>query len=158
MKKRNQWIVASLMLSATFISCENEDNETPGISPVNVTELKSIAESGAWVITHFFDTDKEETADYDGYTFTFGANGTLTATNGTTDVSGTWSITDSDDDSSDDDGSSDDVDFNIMFASPADFEELSDDWYVVSYSNSRIELVDVSGGNGGTDTLVFERN
>jgi hypothetical protein len=54
--------------------------------------------------------------------------------------------------------SSDDLDFNISFASPPDFEELSDDWDFISQSSSKIELIDVSGGNGGTDYLTFEKN
>ncbi len=54
--------------------------------------------------------------------------------------------------------SSGDIDFNIFFASPADFEELSDDWEIISHSASKIELRDVSGGNGGVDLLTFEKN
>ncbi|NDV43652.1 hypothetical protein GTK07_09985 [Muricauda sp. 40Bstr401] len=116
-----------------------------------------MALSGDWVITYFFDTDKEETSNFNGYTFKFNADGTLVASNGTTDVNGTWSITDSN--SSDDDSNKDsDVDFNILFASPNNFEDLSDDWDIVSFTSTRIELIDVSGGNGGTDKLVFEIN
>jgi hypothetical protein len=50
------------------------------------------------------------------------------------------------------------VDFNIVFLSPADFEELSEDWSILSISPSKIELKHVSGGNGGTDFLTFEKN
>ncbi|NAY92976.1 hypothetical protein GTQ34_13715 [Muricauda sp. JGD-17] len=129
------------------------------LSPAQIAELKAIAEDGSWTITYFFDTDKEETSDFNGYTFTFNSDGTLTASNGSNEVTGTWSITDSDsnsnDDSSDDDSG---ADFNIAFSSPADFEDLSDDWDIVEYSSVRIELIDVSGGNGGTDNLVFEKN
>jgi hypothetical protein len=54
--------------------------------------------------------------------------------------------------------SSGEIDFNIFFASPADFAELSDDWEIISHSASKIELRDVSGGNGGVDLLTFEKN
>lgn len=57
------------------------------------------------------------------------------------------------------DGStSGDIDFNIFFSSPADFAELSEDWDIISHSTSKIELKHVSGGNGGTDLLTFEKN
>ena len=57
------------------------------------------------------------------------------------------------------DGStSGDIDFNIFFSSPADFAELSEDWDIISHSASKIELKHVSGGNGGTDLLTFEKN
>ncbi len=51
-----------------------------------------------------------------------------------------------------------DIDFNIFFASPADFAELSEDWDIISHTASKIELKHVSGGNGGTDLLTFEKN
>lgn len=54
--------------------------------------------------------------------------------------------------------SSGDIDFNIFFASPADFAELSEDWDIISHSASKIELKHVSGGDGGTDLLTFEKN
>ncbi len=59
--------------------------------------------------------------------------------------------------SSPDGSTSGDIDFNIFFASPADFAELSDDWEIISHSATKIELRDVSGGNGGTDLLTFEK-
>ena len=54
--------------------------------------------------------------------------------------------------------SSDDDHFVVFFASPPDFADLSDDWSIVSVSTTKIELIDVSGGNGGTDYLTFEKN
>jgi hypothetical protein len=39
----------------------------------------------------------------------------------------------------------------------SDFEDLVDDWDFISVSNTKIELIDISGGNGGTDYLTFER-
>jgi len=76
------------------------------------------------------------------------------ASNGTNNYTGTWSITDSN--SSDD--SQDDLDFNINFNLTNDFEDLNDDWDFVSQSETKIELIDISGGNGGTDYLTLEKN
>jgi hypothetical protein len=53
--------------------------------------------------------------------------------------------------------SSGDIDFNIFFASPVDFSELSEDWDIITNSSSKIELIHVSGGNGDTDLLTFEK-
>lgn len=78
----------------------------------------------------------------------------LTASNGTTMYSGSWSVTDS---NSNDDTLSD-LDFTILFTDPANFAALSDDWDIQSRTASKIELIDVSGGNGGTDYLTFEKN
>jgi hypothetical protein len=138
------------------VSCDSNDDPADTQADINAAELQSAAQDGQWRITYYFDSDKEETSDYTGYVFTFGADGTVTASNGTMEVSGTWSVTDSD--SSDDDSFDDsDVDFNLFFATPADFEELSDDWDILEYSANRIRLIDVSGGDGSTDYLTFEK-
>jgi len=147
------------MLSLTLITgaCSSDDN---GINTNNNAEtiqaVKNAVVSGTWIITYFFDTDHEETNNYSGYNFTFNSNGVLTATNGTNTYNGTWSVTDS---SSDDDSSGpDDIDFNIFFATPTEFADLSDDWDIVLNTSTKIELIDISGGNGGTDNLTFEKN
>jgi len=138
------------------VSCDSNDDPADTQADVNASELQSTAQDGQWRITYYFDSEKEETSDYTGYVFTFGADGTVTATNGTMEVAGSWSVTDSS--SSDDDSFDDsDVDFNLFFATPADFEELSDDWDILEYGSSVIRLIDVSGGDGTTDYLTFEK-
>jgi len=152
-----------ILLKATLVifvytglamSCDKDDDNN---SPQNTTvsETRNVAQSGSWKITYFFDSDQNETNQFNGYTFIFNENGSLTAQNGNTTFNGIWSVTDSN--SSDDDGNSSDIDFNIFFASPPDFEDLSDDWDIISVSSSKIELTDVSGGNGGTDFLTFQK-
>ena len=151
--------LTTVLLFMIFVSCENnnDDDVLTNISAAQVTELTGIAASGSWTITYYFD-DKDETDHFNGYTFTFNNDGTLVASNGTTDINGTWSISDSDDYGDDDSPDDSDVDFNIAFSAPADFADLTDDWDIVKYSAVRIELIDESGGNGGTDKLVFEKN
>lgn len=79
----------------------------------------------------------------------------LTAVLGDETITGSWSITQDDDWGDDDDGNhSDEIDFNIFFASPPNFEELSDDWEIVSISSSKIELKDDLDDNDD-DRLIF---
>lgn len=68
---------------------------------------------------------------------------------------GTWIIT-----NFNDSGQDETSDFNMFFSvsQSSNFEDLNDDWDIVSVTENRIELRDVSGGNGGTDILVFEKN
>lgn len=146
------FLMSITLLSTTCSSGDDDDN--PADNTAQIENINNTAESGDWIITYYFDTDSEETSDYNGYIFTFENTGTLTASNGTNTFTGTWSVTDS----NSNDDSSDDIDFNILFSSPPDFEELSDDWEIITYNSSKIELTDVSGGNGGTDFLTFEKN
>jgi hypothetical protein len=78
------------------------------------------------------------------------------ASNGTNIYTGTWSVTA--DNGTDDDNPNSDLDFNLAFTTPANFADLTDDWNVVSQTDTKIELIDISGGNGGTDYLTFEKN
>ena len=142
------------LMSSTCSS--DDDNININDNSAEIQDVTNTAETGTWIITYFYDTDSDETSDYTGYEFTFGANGVLTATNGMNTHTGTWSVTD-DSNSSDDSNDDDDIDFNISFLSPPDFEELSDDWDIMTHTSTKIELTDVSGGNGGTDFLTFEK-
>lgn len=133
--------------------CSNDDDNSSSSDP---TPVINAASSGTWRITFYEDDGTNETYHFTGYNFTFGASNVLTASNGTNTYAGVWSVTNS---NSNDDSSSNDLDFNIMFSSPAVFaDELTDDWDIISYSDTKIQLVDVSGGNGGTDYLTFEKN
>ena len=112
----------------------------------NAQELTDIMEAGSWSVASYIDSGDDETGDYSGYTLTFSMDGTASATNGTNTFNGTWSIT-----------GSTDLDFNMDFGPDEPFEEFNDDWDVLNYTASRVELQDISGGGGGTDTLVFEK-
>jgi hypothetical protein len=143
------------LLLVSLIACDDNDE---GMSrSAKVSEARSTAVSGEWRITQFVDSGTDETNHFSGYAFQFASSGSLTATNSTNTYTGTWSVTDdgSGDDNRGDDF--DDIDFNIIFTVPADFAELSEDWEIVSLSESNIELRHVSGGNGGTDLLTFQK-
>ena len=281
----------------SFAACtdDNENNDIDNFAQLqaDVEEISNTATAGPWTITNFVDSGKNETSDFAGYGFSFNADGSLVADNGSSTITGTWSIS-IDDDSSDDSqsDSSDDnsqdhdcdscttdqltevltactdwfveklerntnnlednytayrfnfladgslmvntgsstlegsweasgsgnniqvvltvveltdiedtwtlheielyqgesnvdlringedrlrfrnnctlgdfsggnttgeIDFNIFFAAPEDFSELTEDWNIISYSANKIELIHVSDGDGETDLLTFEK-
>ena len=133
-----------LVFSVLFFSCKKDDNN-PSISTSNVTSTVS---TGNWRITYYWDTDHDETNNFIGYSFVFNTNGTVTATKAANTITGTW--TTRNDDSK--------IKLVLSFSSPADFIEISDDWHTIERTDSKIKLQDVSGGNGGTDYLTFEKN
>ena len=141
------------ILIFTISSCSNDDDDNSN-SDTNQTNIENTVQDGTWRVTKFIDSGDDETNNFNGYAFTFNDNNSLIAENGNTTNNGSWSITDSN--SSDD--SIDDLDFNISFTSPPDFEELTEDWDIISRTDTKIELIHVSGGNGGTDYLTFEKN
>lgn len=138
-------LIFAIISIFAFTSCEDDSNNTNVGTP---TDVNNTVQTGEWVITYFYDTDSEETSNYSGYAFTFNEDGTLTAIKSSTTVTGTWST--GTDDST--------TKMIISFASPDMFEELSDDWHVIERTSTKIRLEDVSGGDGGTDYLTFEKN
>lgn len=155
MKKLTLIPLLSLIFMLNVASmCSDDDDTTNTADP---TPVINTVNQGTWRITLYEDSGVDETTNYSNYIFTFGANNVLTAAN-TNTYTGSWSVTSDD---INDDSPSEDLDFNILFTSPSPVsfvDDLSDDWDIVSYTATKIELVDVSGGNGGTDYLTFEKN
>lgn len=141
------------VLTFSVSSCSNDDDDNSNSDTIQ-TNIENTIQTGTWRVTKFIDSGDDETNNFSGYAFTFNANQTLVAENGNTTNNGSWSITDS----NSNDDSIDDLDFNISFTSPPDFEELTEDWDIVTRSDAKIELIHISGGNGGTDYLTFEKN
>jgi hypothetical protein len=151
MARKSYFFVLLILFSGLFFStsCKKKKLEK------EKDEVQEHVQSGTWRITTFNDSGQNEVAHFNGYTFTFEPSGVLVATNGTNTYSGTWSVTTS---NSNDDDDNSDLDFNIAFNATNEFEDLSDDWDIQNHSSTKIELIDVSGGNGGTDYLTFEKN
>lgn len=165
MKPMKKNLMKTLTLAFMFlavVACSSDDSNDNNTNNNNnsssADQTTEIVAGDVWIITSFIDSGDNETNNFTGYEFTFNADGTLVASNGSNTVTGTWSITDSNS-SSDDDGNIEDDDFNIFFPVPDtnDFEDLNDDWDFISVSDTKIELIDISGGNGGTDYLTFEK-
>ncbi|MFN9596564.1 MAG: hypothetical protein ACK560_07225 [Bacteroidota bacterium] len=141
-------LLLCVMMIIGVSSCKKDDTSTLQ------GQIRSNIESGKWRITKFIDSGTDETGNFTGYNFDFGTSGSVTATNGVTSYTGTWSITDS----NSDDDNLEDLDFNLNFNVTNNFQDLNDDWDFISQSETKIELIDISGGSGGTDYLTFVKN
>lgn len=143
-----------LFIVAIVSSCTDEDDSSVNNS-VDPTPVINVVNNGTWRVTFYEDSGTNETSNFSGYNFSFGAGNILSATIGTNTYNGTWSVTS---DNSLDDSPSNDLDFNIAFSAPGNFAELTEDWNIISYTTTKIELIHVSGGGGGTDYLTFQKN
>ena len=132
----------------SFLACDKEVD--PQLKSIQ-NQVQTNVQVGTWRITKFIDSGTNETNHFSGYNFTFSSSEVLNANNSINNYDGTWSITKSTSSSN----SQDDLDFNISFNLTNDFDDLNDDWDFISQSSNKIELIDISGGNGGTDYLTF---
>ena len=141
---------AALLLGAS--SCSSDDDGTN--ANITAEALSNTVKNGSWRVTNFSEDGIDETSNFTGYNFTFNDDNTVTATNGDDTYNGVWTVTEDD---SDDDSSSN-PDFNLVFGSPDNFTDLSEDWDPIERTGNKVRLRHVSGGDGGTDYLTFERN
>lgn len=147
-------IAMTLLFSAN--ACSDDDKEMTNDNSVLIQEAKEVATNGSWIISSYIESTIDQTSNFSGYTFTFNTDGTLIAIKDSSNIEGTWSVTD--DDSSMDDSPDDDIDFNIFFTNPTEFSELSEDWEIRTINSSTIELRHISGGDGDIDTLTFVKS
>lgn len=117
----------------------------------NTNDFVQELTSGDWYVNLLNDDGDDETCDFVDFQFNFNTNGTVTAVSSTTTKNGFWTVTNS--------SSGIDLVINFNLSGGDDpFDELNDDWDVSNFSNVIIELIDISGGNGGTDLLTFGRD
>ncbi len=136
--------VSISFLTLTACTKVNDDDLNTVPTPTNVTQT---VQTGDWRVTYYWDTDHDATSYFSNYTFSFMADGSLTATYGSTTMTGTWSA--GTDDSQ--------TKLYLSFLVSEIFQEISEDWHVIERTSTKIRLEDVSGGNGGTDYLTFEK-
>lgn len=110
------------------------------------SDISDFLDDGDWIVSSYDEDGDDQTGDYAGYVMDFNAmNGTVVATNGSNPNNGTWEVQSS--------GNK----LLLDFGTALPFEEFNDDWDVLSASETQITLQDVSGGGGGTDTLILEK-
>ena len=120
-------------------SCSNSDDDAA--SPDSGTISKDQV-TGNWKVSYYYDNGKDETSDFSGYTFTFAADGIVTAYSSGQDYAGTWSIGEAGDDSS-----SSSNKLVISLSGNDRVRDLSDDWVILSLKGDEIRLKDDSSNS-----------
>lgn len=135
----------SLFVCLAF-ACSDDDSSTTNNQ--DQTQLTNTMEGSNWVVTLFEEDNVDQTTHFSNYTFKFEENGGLSATNGETNISGTWTT-----------GLDDSTPKLILNFNAPDgpFEEISEDWRLMERDDSRIRLKHISGGDGSEDLLTFEK-
>ncbi len=122
-------VIFAMFLLAGFSACTNgggSDDVQPD------TPSNTLVSAGEWRVSYYFDKDKDETNDFNGYTFSFLDNGVLEASLGGNVTAGTWKVVS-------DDGHQKLV-ITIGLAKP--LSDLSDDWIITERNDSSIKLRD----------------
>ena len=152
--KKIVFVSLVIFIIALNFSCSS-DNDGNSLDNNSISTVVTAMNSGTWSVTKYIDSENDETVDFSGYSFTFTENNILMAKKNSDEIMGSWLVVTDD---SNGGSSNTDLDFIISFSGPDKFIKLSDDWDIKSSTSTKLELIDISGGNGGTDYLTFEKN
>jgi hypothetical protein len=136
MKKQFSIAVIAILLFASCTSTNSSSN------------AGQVATSGSWRITLFTDSGNDETSDFSGYSFIFNTSGSVTAVKNGISQTGTWSVNTSSNK------------FNIDLGPKVDTNkplgELTDDWKIISTSETVIQLED--DNSASNERVTFTKN
>lgn len=138
---------AIIFLAITAViagSCSKDNSTSPGTQKSNLS-------SGAWTVSYFTDSGKDETSDYSGYSFSFNTGGTLSVTGSGTTFTGSWSIKSG----SSSYGSSDPDKLVITISGNKQMDHVSKDWKILKMTSSEIQLTDDNPSSA--EVLHFSR-
>jgi hypothetical protein len=136
-----------LLAIAVFASCSSDD-DAGNVNTNEFEQIKTTLPQGEWKVSKLIDGQSDHTTDFESFVFTFNEDGTVVAQNDLFTENGTWAY---------DNSSSSGEELILQFSEATPFDEINDDWDIVSVSDSKIELSDISGGNGDVELLTFTK-
>ena len=146
---KRKLLVSLSIVVLLFASC----SETDDLPLVNEANVVSKMTSGNWKVTKFIYQNTTKTADYNGVLFDFDAISVMLSNTGTVPVAGNWAVFN--------EGFDNDPDlvFTLALTSAEPrFTNISDDWYIVESTSTKLKLEDENLETGDIDYLVFEKN
>lgn len=121
-----------------------DDNAGDG----DVAEIRNFMMGGEWIVALYTDNEVNETTTFNGYSLNFMADHQISLLEGTEAFgNGLWRVIRNSDQQ---------LKVYLNFGVNMPFDELTDDWELVSATADRIELKDVSD-DGSKDVVVFEK-
>jgi hypothetical protein len=126
-------------VTLTFERHQHDAEPTPTVAEFII--------DGEWLVAKYNDSGVDETAAFNGFSFNFMEDGSVEATSDTETITGTWEEI----------IEADSHQFIIDMGEKVPFDELGDDWHVVSLTETRIELTHTNDIDDTSDTLVFEK-
>ncbi|MBG42623.1 MAG: hypothetical protein CL530_01500 [Aequorivita sp.] len=137
-----------IVLAITVFAACSSDDDSGNVNTNEFENIKTTLPQGEWEVSKLIDGQSDHTSDFESFVFTFKEDGTVRAQNDLFTENGTWAY---------DNSSSSNEELILQFSEQTPFDQINDDWDIVSVTNSTIELSDVSGGNGDIELLTFTK-
>ena len=131
----------------TLASCSSDDDAGDVITN-EFERIITVLPQGTWVVTKLIDGNEDHTAAFESFIFTFNEDGTVVSETDLFSEAGQWSYVST---------SHDGEQLILEFSDTTPFDEITDDWTIVSVTNSQVELSDSGDIQGDTNFLVFKK-
>ena len=138
---KTSFLFSLLIATTVFVSSCDPTGGTDSTTSQVVT-------SGSWRVTLFTDSGNDETSDFAGYTFTFNGNGILAAVKNGATINGNWNVNSS--------SNKFNIDLGPKIVSNKPLGELTDDWKILSTTETVIRLTDDNASSN--EFLTFTKN
>lgn len=144
-----KWIIL-ILIGSVFVACEELENGVDlgidELGSLNLFEEYLVEEN--LVITRYIEDSVDKSGEFTNYSFIFSSVGSIDALFEGDTINGTWTV-----------AKNDSIPKIIIDFGNAEepLEQLNEDWIIVSESEDKIELKDISGVNGSIDYLTFEK-
>jgi len=129
-KQLTQITLLIFAITTMIVSCKKDDNTKPDDNSSALTPTSVIISSCSWRVSYYHEINDDHTGNFNGYTFTFNSNGTMTATNSAGTTNGTWSNDDSQNE------------LHISLGNNDPLKDLSKGWLIISKTSIEIKLQD----------------
>jgi hypothetical protein len=127
--------------------CDEDDDPRYHNESPEVKAFQTQLVTGDWIITAYFD-ETDRTSEFDGFTFTFNADGSVIATDGNLTFVGVWEAYEGD-------GF---ITLEFEFEPEEDpFIDIQLDWEVVTYDQDHVQLENEDEVEQSIRTLTFGR-
>ena len=126
--------------------CDEDDDNDHNDDDADDTGLIAALLGGDWKITHYF-SGTDETESFADFIITFHDDSTTLASNGVSSVEGEW-------ETNGDDGT---LMLELELGEESPFDTMLDNWDVLEFNSSLIQLKNVNTEDGSETTMTLEK-
>lgn len=138
-----------LLFSVLIMASCSSDDDAGDVVTNEFERISSVLPQGTWKVTTLIDGNENHTAAFESFIFTFNEEGSVIAENDLYSETGIWAYRTT---------AQEGEQLVLAFNEVIPFDEINDDWKIVSVTNTKIELSDDDDNDlDDLDILVFTK-
>lgn len=138
-----------LLIFSVIVLASCSSNDAPGDVITNEFDrITSVLSQGTWKVTTLIEGNEDHAVDFESLIFIFNADGTVISETDLYTETGNWHYRST---------SQNGEQLVLEFSDMTPFDQIDDDWTIVSVTSSKVELSDDGDNEGDPELLVFSK-